>query len=428
MSPQLALVRSAVTALCAAVLAATAAAQEPKAVAYPEQDALSPFRHPTDVYAPPDELFRQLRLMQSIAEAPGAKTDYDAQGHEIVDDQNWRDARAAVERIGVDAPYLAQIMRLHRNAGERATAFYGAFWCKNVDHVLNLISHIPGEPERSTRQRAMPRAIAYLHAHLGKRFGDLDDEQKKTMVAAMPQPGSPIAKAKGITRLPRDDDHLHEIRLIPFFQLLDLDDPRDQAQGLWFLKEVFLLRLDLALLWVEPALPRLRQLLASDDKDVRDQAIGLFQAIGPRDLAAPPVDDARALQAWADTAKKALFPPIRNLNDAVVQIQPSPERDALVTAAVKAIETSAVGDAFSERSKDGQYYHGFRVATVPDELKALAIPKGAVITTVNGVGVTDGPSLLKTVREQLDKLKHPRILFVEYRRDDGVHAVEYRLL
>lgn len=424
MSPSLPFVRSAVMALCASICAA----QEPQATAYPERDVLSPFRRPVDMYAPPDELFRQLRLMQSIAEAPGAKTDFDAQGHEIVDDQNWRDARAAVERLGVDAAYLAQIMRLHRNAGERATAFYGAFFCQNVDHVLNLISHIPGEPERTTRQRAMPRAIAYLHAHLGKRFSDLDDEQKKSMVATMPQPGSPIAKARGITRLPRDEDLLHEIRLVPFFQLLDLDDPQDQAQGLWFLKEVFLLRLDLALLWVEPALPRLRQLLAAENTDVRDQAIGLFQAIGPKDLPAAPVDDARALQAWADTASKALFPPIRNLNDAIVQIHPSPERDALAAAAVKAIETSAIGDAFAERGKDGQYYRGFRIATVPDELKPLAIPKGAVITTVNGVGVTDGASLLKVVRQQLDLQKHPRTLFVEYVRDGGMHAVEYRLL
>jgi hypothetical protein len=248
------------------------------------------------------------------------------------------------------------------------------------------------------------------------------------VIAAMPQPGSPAAKAAGITRAPRDEDQLYSLRLVPFFQLLDLDEPLDQAQGLWFLKEVFLLRRDLALAWVEPSLPRLRQLLASDDAAVRAQAIGLFAAIGPKGLPSAPIDDARALQTWADTAARALFPPIRNLNDAVVQIQPSPERDALMAAGTKALATSAIGDAFSGRGKDGQYYRGFRVITVPDELQALAIPAGAVITTVNGVGITDAASLLATVQKLLDTQKHPRQLLVEYRLGDEQHAVEYRLL
>ncbi|MBL8730628.1 MAG: hypothetical protein JNM25_19580 [Planctomycetes bacterium] len=423
MSPSIALFRSAALAS----LAAVCGAQEPKVTAYPEQDILSPFRHPADVYAPPDELFRLLRQMQAIADAPGAKKDFDANGREVVDDDNWRAARAAVQTLGVDAAYLAQVMRLHKNAGERATAFYGAFFCDNVEHVMNLIAHIPGEPERRTRTLAMPRAIAYLHAHLGKRFGDLGAEAKQAVVAALPEPGSPAAKAAGITRAPRDDDELYSLRLVPFFQLLDLDDKIDQAQGLWFLKEVFLIRRDLARTWLEPSLPRLRQLLASTDPTVRDEAIGLFAAIGPEDLPPAPLEDAVALQAWAGRASRFLFPPIRNLNDAVVQIQPSPEREALLAAGVRALATSAIGDAFTGRRKDGQYYHGFRVATVPDELQALAIPAGAVITTVNGVGVTDAASLLAAVQRQLEVLKHPRRLFVEYVRDDAAHVVEYRL-
>lgn len=419
----IALLRSATLA----TLAAVCGAQEPTVTAYPERDILSPFRNPADVYAPPDELFRLLRQMQAIADAPGAKTDFDANGREVVDDENWRAARAAMQAIGVDAAYLAQVMRLHKNAGERATAFYGAFFCDNVDHVLNLIAHIPGEPERRTRALAMPRAIAYLHAHLGRRFGDLGDEAKKALIAALPEPGSPAAKAAGVTRAPRDEDQLYSLRLVPFFQLLDLDDKVDQAQGLWFLKEVFLLRQDLALTSLEPALPRLRQLLASTDPTVRDEAVGLFAAVGPKHLPPAPIDDAAALQAWAGQASKALFPPIRNLNDAIVQIQPSPEREALVAAGVRALATSAIGDAFAGRRKDGQYYRGFRIATVPDELEVLAIPAGAVITTVNGVGVTDAASLLAVVQQQLEVLQHPRRLFVEYVRDDAAHAVEYRL-
>ncbi|MBX3464034.1 MAG: hypothetical protein KF830_12750 [Planctomycetes bacterium] len=416
------------TALLAASLGGAATAQEPKAVAYPERDALTPFRQPADVYAPPDRLFALLRTMQAIADRPDAPKDFDADGREVVDDPAWRQARAEVGQLGVDAAYLAQIMRLHRNAGERATAFYGAFHCDDVDHVLNLIAHIPGEPERRTRQAALPRAVAFLRAHLGRRFGDLGEEQRRALRAALPEPGSPAARARGITRAPLDQDHLHELRLVPFFQLLDLDEPIDQAQGLWFLKEVFLVRPDLALLWVEPALPRLRQLLAADDEAVRAQAIGLFAAIGPRDLGPAPAGDPRALQEWADRAAKFLFPPIRNLNDAIVQLQPSPERDALAAAGVRALEGSAIGDPFAGKGPDGRPCRGFRIAVVPDELKPLAIPAGAVITTVNGVPVTDAASLLRTVREQLRSLKHPRQLVVEYLRGGAVHAIEYRLL
>jgi hypothetical protein len=410
------------------VLSAALPAQRKAPPAYPERDILSPFRTPLDVYAPPDELFRMLGIMQALADAPGVAKNFDDRGREVVDDERWRKARAEAERIGVDAAYLAQIMRLHKNAGDRATAFYGAFFCTNVDDVVNLISHIPGEPERRTRQAAMPRAVAYLRAHLRRRFGDLDDERKKALTAALPEIGSPAAKAAGITRAPRDEDLLYDLRLVPFLQMLDLEEPIDQAQALWFLKEVFLVRRDLAERWLEPALPRVRELLASTHEDVRDEAIGLLRAIGPKDLRQAPVEDPEALQHWAVEAGKALFPPIRNLNDALVQLQPSPERDAIAAAGEKALATSAVGDAFAGKAEDGRWIRGFRVAHVPDELKALAIPAEAVITAVNGVGVTDAASLLRTVREHLRGLARPKKLFVEYVRGGKQHAIEYRVL
>jgi hypothetical protein len=329
-------------------------------------------------------------------------------------------------RLGLDAGYLAQIMRLNRNPVDRATAFYGAFYCDNVGYVIELIEHIPGEPLRATRERALPRAIEFLRQNLNRRFGDLGKEQQAEIVKAMPQPGSPAAKARGITRAPTDSDPLHEIRLQPFFQLLDLEEPLDQAQGLWFLKEVFRQRLDLAQLWLEPALPRLRQLLGSADERVRAQAIELVQVVGPKDLVAPPDDD-RARVDWANAAWKTLFPPIRNQNDAIVELHPSPERDALAAAAVAALETSAIGDPYAKRHDDGKWVRGFRVARVPDELKPLAIPAGAIITAVNGLGVSDAATLLRTVRRQLEIAKHPRSLILEYLRDGTTHAVEYRL-
>ncbi|HEX5052588.1 MAG TPA: hypothetical protein VFZ65_12505 [Planctomycetota bacterium] len=407
--------------------AGTAPAQEPKPIAYPDRDLLSPFRNPGEVYAPPDELFRLLREMEAIANDPNSIKKFDEEGREIVDSARWRLARAEVDRIGVNAAILAQIMRTHKNANDRATAFYAMTFAPSPVDVFNLISHIPGEPERRTRELAMPRAIAYLRAHLGRRFGDLTEDQKNAIVSAMPKIGSPMARSAGIVRAPRDEDTLFELRLVPFFQLLDQDDPLDQAQALWFLKETFLVRLDLALKWLEPSLPRVRQLLASDDDKVKEQAIGLFQVIGPKDLQKPPTDGS-SLQVWADEACKALFPPIRNLNDTIIQIQPSPERDALIEAATKALETSSIGDPYLAQAKDGTWRRGFRVARVPDELKVLAIPAESIITTVNGVGVSNAKTLLQAVRDQLRLQGHPRKLFVEYLLGDAPRAVEYRIL
>ena len=87
--------------LAIACLTKLAPAQEP-IVAYPERDILSPFRTPLDVYAPPDELFRQLSIMINIANRQGAKKSYDASGREVVDDPAWRKARAKVDEIGID--------------------------------------------------------------------------------------------------------------------------------------------------------------------------------------------------------------------------------------------------------------------------------------------------------------------------------------
>ncbi|MFY9345362.1 MAG: hypothetical protein WAT39_22920 [Planctomycetota bacterium] len=408
-------------------LLGAAAAQHEKAIAYPQRDLLSPFRTPSDAYAPPDEVFRLLRTMQALADAGNAKRGYDADGRESVDDPRWRDARSELARKGLDAGYLAQILRLNRNGADRATAFYGAFFVTEPNLVFELIAHIPGEPHQPTRQAMLPRAIEFLRKNLGRRFGDLDKDQKETLTRALPEPGSPAARAAGITRAPQDADWLHKITLVPFFQLLDLDEAIDQAQGLWFLKEVFTIRLDLALIWLEPALPRIHQLLLAKSATVREQAIGLLQAIGPKDLPPLPADDGQLI-AWAEAAAKPLFPPIRNLNDTIVQLMPSPEREAVVAEGTKALEASAIGDPVNGVREDGTRYRGFRVITVPKGLSPLAIPAEAVITTVNGIAISDAASLLKAVRSQLQLLKHPRKLFVEYVLKGESHAVEYRVM
>ncbi|MCA8964435.1 MAG: hypothetical protein H6838_02185 [Planctomycetes bacterium] len=418
---------SALAVLFAAALSAPAVAQQPKPTGYPDRDILSPFRNPAEVYAPPDKLFGLLRQMRQIADDKNARKSFDQDGREVVDDGRWRAARHDVDQLGIDAGYLAGIMRMSKNADDRATAFYAAFYCKNVGYVFNLISHIPGEPWRKTREAALPRAAEFVKANLGRRYGQLSDDEKRAL--SLPKPGSPEAKAAGITRGPLDDDPLHTLNLVPFFQLLDVDDALDQAQALWFLQQVFTVRKDLALVWLEPMLPRMRQLLISDDDKVKAQALGLFATIGPEDLARPADDaDNQALLDWAYLAQKTLFPPIRNLNDTVVQMQPSAERDALLAAAKKAIADGSIGDATHGKAKDGTAYRGYRIARVPDELQPLAIPAGAVITTINGSPVGSAAEVATTVGNLLDKLKHPRVLVVEYVLDGISHAIEYRIL
>lgn len=394
-------------------------------VGYPERDILSPFRTPTDIYAPPDELFRQLGIMKAIADRSD-KRSFDESGREIVDDPAWQRARDKVDEIGIDAGVLAGMMRLHRNEVQRSLAFYGAFYCSNIGYVMELISHIPGEPVRSTREAAFPRAVQFIRAHLAKRYGQLTDDEKALVLGALPEIGSPAAKAQGLTRLPADKDHLHSLRMVPFFQLLDVEDDLDRAQALWFIKETIITRPDFANLWLEPALPRMRQLLRSDNDAVRTQATEIFKLIAPKKMPPPP-KDVDELVAWAFEAGKHLFPPIRNINDAIVQLFPSAERDAIAEAGIKALENSSIGDPYRGQKKDGSWFSGFRVGRVPEALEPLAIRADSVITSVNGAPVNSAQELLRLIRRNA-KAKKPRRVLVEYVFKGRSRAVEYRIM
>lgn len=401
--------------------------------AYPERDILSPFRYPTDIYAPPDAVYDQLRVMRTLANDPATEKHFDEHGLEIVDDPRWQHAREELGKLMLDAGYLAQIMRISRNADERDLAFYGMFFCADSAYVFNLISHIPGEPVLKTREQAYPRAIAYIKAHLGRRWGDLSPAEQQAL--QLPAIGSPAANAAGLRRAPQDKDFLYSLNLRPFVQLLALDSAIDQAQGLWFLKECSLLRLDLAKAWLEPAVPRLRDLLHSSDKQVREQAIGLYQAIGGEQLGEPPADEGDGLDAWAEQAERHLFPPIRVLSDALVLLLPSQDRDVLAEQGRAALLGQSIGEAVNAKTKDGKLVRGFRVGHLPDGLKVLQLPDGAVITALNGEPVDDGQRLLQQIERALqlrqDKsgrtLNPTRSLLVEYLHEDEPKAIEYRV-
>ncbi|MGE3173730.1 MAG: hypothetical protein AB7O97_13985 [Planctomycetota bacterium] len=428
--------------LVAALAAATLSAQDPHAaIAYPERDVLSPFRAPAEIVAPePEIVFTALRAMRRIAETPGASVSFDADGREVVDDPEWQRLHREVQRIGLDAGVLAGLMRKNRDGDLRDLAFYAAFHCTNIDYVCNLIGHIPGEPMRATREKAYPRAIEFLRAHLGRTFGSLSKEQQDAVTASMPEPGSPAAQAKGITRMPRAEDLLFGVNLKPFFQLLDLEEPADQAQALWFLAQCFEIRRDLAEAWLEPALPRVRQLLLGDHAEVRAQALLLLGTIAPADAAVPAADaDREALEAFADAATRATFPPIRRISDGVLLLLPSADRDAIAAAGRAALTAGGIGEATFGKTPKGQPYRGLRIERMPAELEVLGIPLEAIVTAVNGVPINDAGSLLRAIEAQFryrdrseDRQGVMRPLFrrdllVELLIDGETRLFEYRI-
>ena len=77
-------------------------AQEPKLIGYPQKDALSPFRNPTDVYAPPDEAYRLLRIMQTLADAQGAPKQFGTDGRETISGKGAHVREGAVVRPRVE--------------------------------------------------------------------------------------------------------------------------------------------------------------------------------------------------------------------------------------------------------------------------------------------------------------------------------------
>lgn len=418
-------------ALILAATAALPAQQKQKAPpAYPGNDILSPFRKCDEIYAPPDAVFEELKIMRGRAERESARTSFDKDGREVVDDDLWRASLARLRKMQLDPGYLANILRKSRNADERDLALYGAFLCADVAAVFNLISHIPGEPEMKTRQKAYPRAIAFLKAHIGRQWGGLSAEEKKAL--DLPPIGSPAAKAAGLTAEPKDTDHLYTLRLQPFFQLLDLDSPIDQAQGLWFLRECFAIRKDLARAWLEPALPRLRELLASDKTMVREHAIALLAVLAPKLKAPGPNDGPDLIADWAEQAIRTEFPPVRIVSDGLVLLWPCEERDAMAQAAEEALRTGSAADSTNAKTTTGQPVRGVRITRVPKALEALPIKTGMVITFVNGTPINDTRQLLELCQQVL-KPRTPGTaprgkLMFEYVIGNESRALEVRVM
>jgi len=395
-----------------------------------KSDILTPFRNPTQDYAPPDAVYEALRTMQAVAEGPArdsVRTDQD--GREVCDHPEWK---AAFQRLeAAKGPsyenYLAQIMRRSRSVEDRATAFYGAFFGDHPEHVINLISHIPGEPFRPTREKALARAIPYLRVHLTRRFGDLSETEQAELMAGRPQVGSPAAKSMGITSDPTAESFLYALNLKPFAELLLVEDPLDRAQGWWFFKELVQLRRGDVDSWMRPMVLRMRRAAVSDNKVERNEVFGLLAAIDPQRRSPPPIDaEGDALTDWINDVIESVFPPIRTVSEGLVEIYPGRQREELIAVGRDVLRRGGLGEFKADRFENGDWYRGIQINALLPPLEKLGLPVGAVLCSLNGQPITGEKQLLDAVTKQLTA--GAVSLIVEYARGGEMRAVEFRVL
>ena len=390
-----------------------------------QQDILSPFRNPRESVPIPErlsEVFRQLRIMQSTAENMGPVS-IDELGREVCDHPRWKDAYEALRKHYVDPGFLSQVLRFSGSPEDRDVALYGSYFVDNPDYVLELIEHIPGEPVRRLREKAYARAINYLRVHLPRIFGDLTEEEFSAL--DRPPLGSAVANALGITRDPQPDDSLYALDLRPFVQLLEKDSKSDQSQGLWFVKESFWIEGSLATIWMEQMTPRLRQFLVSEDERVRNESFGVIEAADPRRRPAPPSDsDPKDTQAWLDAVLYEIYPPIRVIATGLIDLYPSLDLDEVIEVGTALLLREGIGSVQNGTTKDGMYYRGLHVARTPEPLDKLGIPRGSVITNINGHPVGGSTQVLEIIRTELEHKLH---FLVEYVHHGQLQAIEYRL-
>ena len=392
---------------------------------YGQRDILTPFRNPQQTVPMPEpmaEVFRQLQIMQNTAENIGPVR-FDDQGREICDHPRWKAAYQALRRQYVDPGFLSYVLRHSGSVEHREVALYGSYFVDNSDYVLDLIEHIPGEPVQRLREKSYVRAINYLKVHLPRRYGDLTEEQ----IAGLNRPpvGSPVANALGITADPRPDEPLYSLDLRPYFQLLEKDSASDQAQGLWFAKECFWIREELAVIWMERMVPRLRMFLVSENEQVRKEAFGIIEAADPKRRPVPPMhSDPKDVVAWLDAVLYELYPPIRVISSGLIELYSSEDLDEVVQVGTELLGRDGIGSPRNGQTDDGVYYRGFHVARTPEPLNKLGIPVGAVITGINGHPLSGSAQLLEIVKTELE---HRLQLLVEYVHDGKLLAIEYRV-
>ncbi len=344
--------------------------------------------------------------MLELVQKPGEyEVRFDDDGREICTHPLWLRTREAIKgKMFNRAALFGIILRDSRLPNDRRLAAYGTFYCDDPAQIFELIAFFPGEPLREIREEAYRRAIGFLRVHWTKN--------------ALPREG-----------VPPDPDYpphaLYQLEVGPYLALLEVEEARDRAQGLWFLGELCRIRADSAKTVFQHARKPVRALLVAEDRLVRQQARDFVLAVDPAHREPPPHDatDA-ALLAWLDAVIYEVFPPIRSVSKGRVDLFPSADLDRRVEVGRVARSRAAIGEPEQGKLAGGVLYRGFRVARLPAPLDKLRIPLGAVITAVNGMPVATGAELLAAVEKGVP---HRQVLLVEYVRGGRAEAMEFRL-
>lgn len=395
--------------------AVASGAQEPGQSNQAQIDWRMPFRAPQQNVLPLEPIYEHLRPMYRIAQsAPREQKRFDETGAEVVDDPAWQKHHTALLEMQQDPGYLSVIIRDSRNVTDRRLAFYGAFYVPVVEHVFNLIGHIPGEPLREVREEAFLRAVEYLAAQFGKKNeGSLEDWRKLEVGPAGTKP-------------PRPGDWSYALDPAPFAALMRVGEDADRRQVLWFFARCVDIRREYAREVLPAIRGQLATLLGGEPSPVRAAAHDLLTRLDPDPARTRPAADgpSASLVAWLSAIEYELFPPIRRISSGLIELYASDDLDSIVRVGEGALRTGSAGTTSSGKTSGGSPFRGLLLAEVPAPLDKLGLFPGMVITAVNGAPVADCAALLSLLQRAAP---NTRSYLVEYvAPDKQLCAIEYR--
>jgi hypothetical protein len=221
------------------------------------------------------------------------------------------------------------------------------------------------------------------------------------------------------------EEGLYRIDAGPYLTMLELDDYRDLAQALWFLRQLIDIVPESArsiLFFAKEHLPR----LLTHERDVVRHEARLFVQIVDPEKRTMPAEDAPAPDqlAWFDAVIYDVFPPIRPISEGLTELYPSEDLERIIAVGRDVLSRSAIGERHQGRLPGGTHYRGFKVMRLPEPLDRLGIPLDATITAINGSPVTDGKSVLAAVERYVEAKQD---LMVEYVDQGEPKVMEYRL-
>lgn len=370
-------------------------------------EGLDPFRRPGKVVEFPPDLYRELTIMQRVADSGRHPLHFDEAGRQICDNEDWRAAYARIKPRLAERNTAAMLHIMQRDSlseDHRGLAAYGTFFLADPSNVFHIMALFPAEPARHIREASFERSVPFIRAHLRE-----NREQPPT-----DKDGEQPAQSK------------YTFIAYPFLKLLEVGDDRDRAKSLWLLKETVLVRPDFASTLLEAARPMLDKLALSDDASVRSAAWDFVHQCDParRPLPQPGTEDA-IVRVWLQAILYDAFPPIRPVSQGRTDLYPSEDLEQVVAVGTRELRGDAIGEPFHGKQRNGQYYRGFRVTRLPKPLDKLRIPLDAVILNVNGSPVATATELIDAVRTHLELRPTLMVEFLD--RGGQNRMMEYRL-